>query len=239
MTLEELQKDRRGFKEMKLTNYGTVLLSDEDYEKISAYKWYNTGKRSNSHYAMRNLRGTGKHTVMYMHREILNAPKGSVVDHINGNGLDNRRENLRFVSTSGNMRNQARHRADPLCLGTAYIKKQNKWRACYRAEGKTMGLGQYKTKEEAHNIWLIADQMFNLGYRLAYEIGAADVGNTCVAHEKEFRKEGFRSGLERAKELAKAVQGDPFVDSEEKLDGYAYSKAALLSAIDDEITKNV
>lgn len=85
-------------KEIKLTNNQNCFVSEEDYEKVSQYKW-------NSHrdYAVTKIDGK----YCRMHHMILGTPqKGYIIDHINRNPLDNRRENLRFATKSENNQNR-------------------------------------------------------------------------------------------------------------------------------------
>src|SRR5574344_583289 len=84
-----------------LTQGMTTIVDSEDFEKVSQYKWQ-AAKSRNATYA----KTWRNNTTIYMHRIITNAPKGMEVDHINGNGLDNRRCNLRIVSTRENQINQ-------------------------------------------------------------------------------------------------------------------------------------
>ncbi len=102
-------------KEIKLTRGCVALVDDEDYAELSRHKWYvNVSRRSK--YAHRQFRdhgdGTkyGKRVLVLMHRQVMRAPKGKNVDHINGDGLDNRKENLRLCTQSQNLQNQNRYR---------------------------------------------------------------------------------------------------------------------------------
>jgi hypothetical protein len=92
-------------KEIKLTQNKVALIDDEDFERINQYKWY-AQKQKNNFYARRWIRvGKYKQLAIRMHREIINAPKGSDVDHIDHNGLNNQRSNLRVCSRSQNLMN--------------------------------------------------------------------------------------------------------------------------------------
>lgn len=88
-------------KEIILGNGDICLVDDEDHLYLSKFFW---GKDKNG-YARRTLRFGAKRTKLFMHREILNAPNGMDVDHINGNPLDNRRSNLRLASRQQNLFN--------------------------------------------------------------------------------------------------------------------------------------
>ena len=89
-----------------------VLLDDEDYEWVSKYKWSllkDRSRKREAFYVGRNLRQPdGKRKRILLHREIMNTPRGLVTDHLNGNGLDNRRANL---SVCTDMENQQRKRS--------------------------------------------------------------------------------------------------------------------------------
>lgn len=78
----------------------------------------------------------------YLHRVVMNASKDQIVDHINRNKLDNRIENLRFVTKSENNINRE-------AKGIYYDKYGNRWRACLGFNGKILKLGSFQTKEEA------------------------------------------------------------------------------------------
>ena len=83
-----------------------VLVDAEDYEWLSKYKWYATKPTSSGRvYAARGNSGAK----IFMHRMIMRPPEGMVVDHINGNGLDNRRCNLRICTPVQNSRNRRKH----------------------------------------------------------------------------------------------------------------------------------
>jgi len=83
-----------------------------------------------------------------MHREVINAPKGRMTDHINGNTLDNRRSNLRLATPSDNAHNTKL----PKNNTTGYRgvgKKGNRYIAHIRSDNKEHHLGSFSTPEEA------------------------------------------------------------------------------------------
>lgn len=122
-----------------------VLVDDEDYERAMQYSWYfYCGK-----YAATSYREKGKNPkTLLMHRFIL-PPGSKIVDHINHNGLDNRKENLRICTYQENSRNQKSKVGSSKYKGVSFHKTQNKFFAYIRHNGKLMYLGRFDTQEMA------------------------------------------------------------------------------------------
>lgn len=100
-----------GVVEVKLTRGLVTIIDAEDFELVSQWKWFaNIG--GNTAYAVRKQRihGTNRQKTVSLHRTLLNAPEGMHVDHINHNGLDNRRENLRLCTPAENRWNSKRQK---------------------------------------------------------------------------------------------------------------------------------
>lgn len=135
------------FKELQLINGGFCLVSTEDFERLSKYRWH---KRACDGYASRTEYKNGKFKTIRMHREIVNPGEGFVVDHANRDRLDNRRENLRIASRSQNTANSIMSsRNTSGYKGVHFRKEQNRWRAFICVNKKGISLGQYATAEEA------------------------------------------------------------------------------------------
>lgn len=149
-------------KEIPLTQGKVALVSDEDYEFLSQWKWHvHKGRREREWYAVRTvsaprLKGRrlgGK--VIQMHRLLLNAPDDMLVDHINGNSLDNQRKNLRLCNRSENMLN--RGKASHNKAGYKGVVKRKDAVNSYRARISVIGplgkkvidLGSFETAEDA------------------------------------------------------------------------------------------
>jgi hypothetical protein len=98
-------------------------------------------------YARRNAQVEGKKTTVLMHREILGLVPGDglQVDHINGNRLDNCRENLRICTHAQNHQNYHTR----LYRGVAWCAARNRWQAQAKLDGKNHWLGYFATEEEA------------------------------------------------------------------------------------------
>lgn len=120
-----------------------ILIDDEDYDLIRSFKWWAV-KDKNTWYARTNHPDGGKS--LDMHHLILPGESDTVVDHINGNGLDNRRTNLRRVTRSINC--QKRVVRNELGLKGVHIQG-DRYRARITKEGKRFNLGMYETPEEA------------------------------------------------------------------------------------------
>lgn len=129
-----------------------VLVDDEDYEKLSKYTWFVVMKKSgpyikrSEYYQPYN----GKNFQVYLHRQIMNAPKDKVVDHINRNTLDNRKENLRLCSTAENVSN-AKKRIDNTSgyFGVYYSKDKKKYFSTIDSKKVTYHLGYFSDKISA------------------------------------------------------------------------------------------
>jgi hypothetical protein len=134
-------------KKIKLTKGKYALIDDVDFEIVSKYKWC-VGQFGNTYCAMR--KDSSRNTV-YMHRLIMNTPFGKDTDHINGNGLDNRRKNLRVCTHSQNLQNQTRVNIKNTSgvSGVYWDKQLNKWRARAKVSGKNVHLGLFSELSKA------------------------------------------------------------------------------------------
>lgn len=133
-------------KQIQLTKGKTAIVDDEDYERVNRHGWVVSGKRTL--YAHATIGGKS----VYMHRLILAAPQGAHVDHINGNTLDNRKENLRVCTRSQNSANSRKYRlqaATSKYKGVSFYTRYNKWVASIKAQGKQHFLGYFSEEKEA------------------------------------------------------------------------------------------
>jgi len=134
------------FRRIKLTLGQYALVDPEDYERINKYKW-NAYRGYSSYYSKRKIynRKNGTERTVYMHRWLIDAPKGMMVDHINHNGLDNRKENLRLATRAENSRysQKTKNKFSSDYKGVHYIKKVKRWRTMITFEDKTIYIGQF------------------------------------------------------------------------------------------------
>lgn len=91
----------------------------------------------------------------FMHRIVMRAPKGMMVDHLNGNSLDNRKQNLRICTNRENQQNRTNHRSGRL-VGASFHKETGKWRARIKIDGNQKHIGLFKTEIEAHEAYMNA-----------------------------------------------------------------------------------
>lgn len=100
-------------------------------------------------------RVTWYHVVLWVIHTGEDIPSNMVIDHINGNKLDNRIENLRMVNQRVNMQNNKAHRQGKL-VGCYFDKREGRYKAQIQVGKKVIHLGYYNTEEEAHNIYVSA-----------------------------------------------------------------------------------
>ncbi len=134
-------------KEIQLTQGKVALVDDEDYEYLNQYKWY-ANKNANTFYAVRNLSINKKNdSKIFMHRFITNNMNPKMhTDHFNGNGLDNRKINLRICTNSQNAMNQTKQINNTSGYkGVTYFKNTSnkKWMAAITVNKKRFYLGVY------------------------------------------------------------------------------------------------
>jgi hypothetical protein len=135
-----------------LTKGYSTIISPEDVALVCRWKWQAHVKPDGRVYARRTSEiGGGKETIR-LHRLIMSAPAGIMVDHINGNALDNRRCNLRFCDNRQNIQN-AKKRKTGGCSskfkGVYRIEGRRPWRALIYIMGRKKYLGCFETEIEA------------------------------------------------------------------------------------------
>jgi hypothetical protein len=132
-------------KEVLLTQNKVALIDDEDFALVAPYSWHLFKDRNGYEYA----RGYKDGVKVRMHRLLARAKQGQLVDHKNGNTLDNRQENLRVCTHSENMRNQKKISGSSKYKGVSYRKVNNKWESRIYYCGKKLFLGLFTSEIEA------------------------------------------------------------------------------------------
>jgi hypothetical protein len=141
------------FRKIKLTQGKFAIVDAEDFEQLNKFKWY-PEKSRRTFYAIRNEKKQGcgnKQIIVKMHRLIMNSPPDLSIDHINHNGLDNRKANLRIVSQTQNVWNARKWatKCSSRYKGVNFTKMNNKWRAKIMHKRKWFNLGYFDDEESA------------------------------------------------------------------------------------------
>ena len=140
-------------KEIPLTQGRVSIVDDENYNEISKHRWFYGGRG----YAVRNVKkDNGIYTMRRMHLIIIGETNGLEVDHINGNKLDNRRDNLRLATHAQNIYNKGSNGGSSKYKGVSWNKEKRKWVAHIKILGKYLFLGYHKIEEDAAMAYDIA-----------------------------------------------------------------------------------
>ena len=134
-----------------LTQNACVIVDSDDYIYLSKHKW-TLERTPYTAYAHRKIRRT---KTIKMHRVIMNASHGVEVDHINHDGLDNRRSNLRLCSSSQNNQNQKLHRSyagktlSSKYKGVSWQRQIKRWMSYITNAGRRIYLGTFLQEVDA------------------------------------------------------------------------------------------
>lgn len=135
--------------EIQISGY-TVLVDDEDLERVQDLAWHvgNKGAHGDPYFE----HCTWGKPVLRLHRFIMGCgyKDGKIVDHIDGNTLDNRKSNLRVCSNAENCRNGRTRKNNTGYKGIYYVHKKKLYRARITVNYKTYTIGHYHTAEEAY-----------------------------------------------------------------------------------------
>jgi len=139
-------------KEIELSQGKVALVDDEDYEWLNQWGWYALRQRYNW-YAVRMIgsRRT-RRGLLAMHKIVLAPRKGMVTDHINHNGLDNRRCNLRECTTAENVRSSLKRMPNAISQYkgvTKNVQQSKKWIAQIVVNRQRIYLGVHEDEIEA------------------------------------------------------------------------------------------
>lgn len=132
--------------------HGTCLIDDEDYERLSNWRWWSSvSTRQRRVIYVYGQPAGPKVQGELMHRVVLGIPlrtRGFDIDHINGNGMDNRRANLRVATRAQNLANSGPRGVSGI-KGVTWDKQTNRWKAQITIGGKPMNLGRYAEQIDA------------------------------------------------------------------------------------------
>ncbi|MCC8195587.1 MAG: HNH endonuclease [Ruminococcus sp.] len=155
-------------KTIPLTRGKSAVVDDEDYTELIKFRWFCVPSRSHKDtwYAVRRgQHGKGEPSTVWMHREIMHSLPGEIVDHINSNGLDNRKENLRHVTTLQNSFNQ--RKMDRPCSSRfkGVSSRRGRWRARIKYHECYIELGMFDDEMTAAAVYNFASRLFFGQYR--------------------------------------------------------------------------
>lgn len=138
-------------KNINLTQNKVSLVDDDDFDWLNQWKWGFNKKGYAQRTKRYGLRKDNKHKLFQMHREIMKRHNFNLenleIDHINHNGLDNRKSNLRVVDRATNAKNRKLNSNSKSGIkGVSFCRRLNKWQAEIQIDNKQIYLGVWKSK---------------------------------------------------------------------------------------------
>ncbi len=138
-----------------------ALVDDADYAHLRQFRWH----RSTNGYAMGSVKRSGQRQKVYMHRYLMDAQPGDIVDHIDGNKLNNTRANLRIVSNAQNQWNRRPQANATGYKGVTWHKRKQKYHARIQVNGQRYSLGYFDTARAAAEAYNAAAKLHFGEYR--------------------------------------------------------------------------
>lgn len=155
---------KNGIVHIPLSRGEEAIADEQDLHIVSGHNW-STQRKRNTSYAMRNENIDGKNACIYLHREIAKAKEGDIVDHINRNGLDNRRGNIRIATFSQNKCNSKLQKNNVSGYRGVYWRRdREKYQAQIQINGVKIRLGNFKSIDEAHEAYKAASLKYHGEY---------------------------------------------------------------------------
>lgn len=147
-------------KTIPLTQGKFALIDDADFDLVSKFKWCAQNRPSGICYAVTRFPGSRK--LIYLHRFVMGEPSGMMVDHINHNGLDNQKENLRSCTCSQNQMNRtgAQMNSTSGARGVSLKKISSQWQAQIRLNGRLKYLGLFSSIGAASAAYVAANAKY-------------------------------------------------------------------------------
>lgn len=147
-----------------ILNENEILINRKYLPLFSNFSWYVETGKGQTNYLRANVKYNGKKRTIFFHQLILGIYDDLEIDHFNGNGLDNRIENLRIVTHQENQNNQRKRKTKTSSkyIGVHFCKTQNKWVAMSTYKNKTKNIGRFENEVEAaiaYNNYLIKNKI--------------------------------------------------------------------------------
>lgn len=130
-----------------------MIVDDDDFELLDNYNWH---VRPDGYAEARKPNSGHKGVNLLAHRLIMGTPKGMQTDHINGDRLDNQRNNLRIATHQQNQWNQKRSRGTSKFKGVCWDKSRSRWVAQICFNSKNMVIGRFSKEIQAalaYDLW--------------------------------------------------------------------------------------
>ena len=157
--------EHQSYTVIPLTKGVHSIIDTEDLPKIKGLSWHAGWVKTSQRYrAEAGATINGKRVIVRMHRVIMGLEYGDkrVVDHVDGNQLDNRKNNLRICNRSNNGMNRGKNRNNKSGLkGVSWDRFRVKWVAQLMVNGKHVFVGRFYTKEEAYDAYCEAARRIN------------------------------------------------------------------------------
>lgn len=149
-------------KRIPLTQGKEALVDDEDYEAVSAFKWFATQSRPGSlWYAARWVYQDGERIRIWLHRELMNLPDDLDVDHIDRDGLNNQRNNLRPATTFQSAANKSIRSDNTTGYRGVYAHRNGRFYVYVQHNHDKRYVGAFATAIEAAHAWdAVAKELF-------------------------------------------------------------------------------
>lgn len=134
-------------KKIPLTQGFEALIDDSDHAQVSQFNWHAARRRGRVYAACRM--GPGGSGIVFLHRFLI--PGVPQVDHRDGNGLDNRRGNIRAATNQENQRGHRRNSkvASSIYRGVSWYPRYLKWRARVTVDNREVSLGYFSAEKDA------------------------------------------------------------------------------------------
>jgi hypothetical protein len=134
-----------GARLIPLTRGKFAIVDEADYERVAAFKWTALHPSRTNWYGFRYEGPRDARKGIYLHRFILDAPAGVLVDHVNGDGLDCRRSNLRLCDATGNARNR---RSNGSAKGY-YVTRHGRFAVRLKVGNRQKYIGTFEREDDA------------------------------------------------------------------------------------------